>query len=66
MPAKPVASPDDIEMSSVLGALKKSLPKTLFMSGLLGALTYGALAMIAPFSSTWQPLDSNVPISIPR
>ena len=48
MPAKHAASPDDIEMSSVLGALKTSLPKTILMSGLLGGLTFGALTMIAP------------------
>ncbi len=48
MPAKPAASPDDIEMSSILGAIKMSLPKTVAISGLLGALTYGALTMIAP------------------
>lgn len=48
MPAKPAASPDDIEMSSVLGALKKSLPKIVVLSGILGALTYGALMMLAP------------------
>ena len=48
MTGRHAASPDDIEMSSVFSALKKSLPKLLLWSGLLGGLTYGALMMVAP------------------
>lgn len=48
MPAKRAASPDAIEMPSVLGALKKSLPKLVFLSAALGGLTFGVLSMMAP------------------
>ena len=48
MPAKHAASPDDIEMSSIAQALKKSLPKLLLTSAALSAATLGVLTMIAP------------------
>ena len=48
MTGRNAASPDDIEMSSVFSALKKSLPKLLLWSALLGGLTYGAMMMLAP------------------
>ncbi len=48
MTGRATASPDDIEMSSVFSALKKSLPKLLLWSALLGGLTYGLLTMLAP------------------
>lgn len=48
MTGRHAASPDDIEMSSVFSALKKSLPKLLLWSALLGGLTYGAMMMLAP------------------
>ncbi len=48
MTGRHAASPDDIEMSSVFSALKKSVPKLLLWSALLGGLTYGAMLMVAP------------------
>jgi polysaccharide biosynthesis transport protein len=48
MPAHVQASPDDIHLPSVLGSLKKSLFKLLAISGLLSALTFFVLTMIAP------------------
>lgn len=48
MPARPAASPDDIEMSTIFGALKSALPRLLLLSALLGGLTYGGLMMMAP------------------
>lgn len=48
MSAKPVASPDDIEMSSIFGALKKSKLKLLATSAVLGGLTFAVLSMLAP------------------
>ncbi len=48
MTGRHAASPDDIEMSSVFSALKKSMPKLLLWSALLGGLTYGAMLMLAP------------------
>ncbi|MEQ1714733.1 MAG: hypothetical protein ABL907_01895, partial [Hyphomicrobium sp.] len=48
MPARPTASPDDIEMSTIFGALKGSLPKLLLWSAAMGGLTYGGLMMMAP------------------
>ncbi len=48
MTGRAAASPDDIEMSSVFSALKKSLPKLLLWSALLGAITYGLMSMLAP------------------
>lgn len=48
MSSKSKASPDDIEMSSIFGALKKSLPRLLLTSALLAGATFGVLMMIAP------------------
>lgn len=48
MPATLAPSPDDIEMSSVFGALRKALPKLVLWSLALGGLTFGALTTIAP------------------
>ena len=48
MPAKAPASPDASEMTSVFGALKKSLPKVILISAVLGGLTFGLLSMMAP------------------
>ena len=48
MPAKPVASPDDIEMSSIAGALKKSAKKLLLTSAALFFATFAVLSMLAP------------------
>ncbi len=48
MPAKHAASPDNIEMSSIAGALKKSAPKLLLTSAALSAAMLGVLSMIAP------------------
>ena len=48
MPARPPASPDSIEMSSVLGALKSRLPRLIIWSLLASGLTYGALTTLAP------------------
>lgn len=42
------ASPDDIQISSVFGALKQSLKRLLVMSAALFALTYATLMMVAP------------------
>jgi succinoglycan biosynthesis transport protein ExoP len=48
MAAHSAASADDIEMSSIFGALKKSSKKLVLSSLLVGAATYGALNLIAP------------------
>lgn len=48
MPARPAASPDDIELASVFGSLKRALPRLLLWSVALGGLTYGTLMMVAP------------------
>ncbi|MEQ1669277.1 MAG: exopolysaccharide transport family protein [Hyphomicrobium sp.] len=48
MPAHPTASPDDIEMSSIFGALKRNASKLLLTSAVLGGLTFLALTQIAP------------------
>ena len=48
MSAKSAVSPDDIEMSSITGALKKKLKTLLFSSLALMAATYGVLSMLAP------------------
>jgi len=39
---------DDIDLMSLFGALRRSLPKILLFSVLAGALTYGVLSMMAP------------------
>ena len=48
MTAKSAASPDDIEMSSIAGALKKSFKKLVACAVILGAATFGILSMLAP------------------
>jgi polysaccharide biosynthesis transport protein len=48
MSANVKATPDDIEMSSIFGALKRSLPKLLLTSTALAGATFGVLMMIAP------------------
>jgi polysaccharide biosynthesis transport protein len=48
MAASAPASPDDIQMSSIFGALKMSAKKLLLTSFMIGAATFGALTMIAP------------------
>lgn len=48
MPAKPAASPDDIEMSSIFGALNQKKWKLLATSALLGGATFAVLSMMAP------------------
>ena len=48
MSAQRPASPDDIEISSVFGALKQSLKKLLVISAALFAVTYATLMMVAP------------------
>lgn len=42
------ASPDDIALSSVFGALKKSLKRLLAISAALFVLTYATLMLVAP------------------
>jgi len=48
MPAGREASPDDIEMSTIFRALRRSLPRLVLWSAAAGALTYGALMQLAP------------------
>lgn len=48
MAARAEASPDDIEMSSIFGALRSSLPRLIVFGLIIGALTYGALMQLAP------------------
>lgn len=48
MPARREASPDDIEMSTIFGALRRNLPRLVLWSAAAGALTYGALMQLAP------------------
>ncbi len=48
MPARRQASPDDIEMSTIFGALRRNLPRLALWSAAAGALTYGALMQLAP------------------
>ena len=42
------ASQDDIDLVTLLGALKRSLPRILIATALAGGLTYGTLLMIPP------------------
>jgi uncharacterized protein involved in exopolysaccharide biosynthesis/Mrp family chromosome partitioning ATPase len=42
------ASPDDIDMASVFGALKRSARWLILLSLVLGGLTYAALSLVAP------------------
>ena len=39
---------DDIDILSLMGALKRNLPKLVLFTGLVGAGTYGVLSMVAP------------------
>ena len=48
MPAHRPATPDDIQISSVFGALKQSLKKLILFSAALFALTYATLMLVAP------------------
>ena len=48
MPPRPAASPDDIQISSVFDALKKSARTIALVSIALGGLTFATLAMMAP------------------
>lgn len=48
MSAHRPASPDDIEISSVFGALKQSVQKLLAISAALFAVTYATLLLVAP------------------
>ena len=48
MAANASANPDDIQMSSIFGALKTSARKLVLSSLLLGAATFGALTLVAP------------------
>lgn len=48
MRASPHASPDDIDIVSVWGSLKRSLRPILLCSLLAGGLTYGVLSLMAP------------------
>jgi uncharacterized protein involved in exopolysaccharide biosynthesis/Mrp family chromosome partitioning ATPase len=48
MPARPPASPDEIQMSSVFAALRRSLRWTIPLSLALGGATFAILAMMAP------------------
>ncbi len=48
MSARPIASPDDVEISSILEALKKSAPRLVITSLALGALTFAVLSAMAP------------------
>lgn len=49
------ASPDDIDIVSLVGALKRSLLRLLILTGAAGALTFGVLATMAPrYSSVAQ------------
>ncbi len=46
MPAPAQAATDDIDVASLWSVLKRSGPKMLLLSGLVGALTYGGLMMV--------------------
>ena len=48
MPARTYASPDDIDITSLLPALKRSLLKVVVASLLVGALTFAVFSMVAP------------------
>ena len=42
------ASPDNIELSAVIGAIKQRVPRLLVLSALAGALTFVGLTLVAP------------------
>jgi tyrosine-protein kinase Etk/Wzc len=48
MPSRTPASPDEIQMSSVFDALKRSARWLVLLSVLLGAATFGVLSLMAP------------------
>jgi len=48
MPAHTYASPDDIDMTSIWPALKRSLVKVVLASLVVGGLTFAVLSMVAP------------------
>lgn len=48
MPSRAPASPDEIQMSTVFDALKRSARRLVLLSVLLGAATFGVLSMMAP------------------
>ena len=48
MPPHTYASPDDIDVTALWPSLKRSLIKVLLASFLVGALTFGALSLVAP------------------
>lgn len=48
MRANPTASPDDIDITTLWGALRQSFKKLLLWSIVLGALTYAGLSLVAP------------------
>lgn len=48
MPPRPAASPDDIEMSNVFGALRREAPKLAILGALAAAATFGLLLLVAP------------------
>lgn len=55
MRAQVQASPDDIDITSLWSVLKRSGPRILLFSGLVGALTYGGLSLVpAKFRSEAQ------------
>ena len=43
------ASSDDIDVSTLLSAIKRSLPRILLASVVVGGLTYGVLALVTPY-----------------
>lgn len=46
MPSPAQAATDDIDVASLWSVLKRSGPRVLLLSGLVGALTYGGLMMV--------------------
>ena len=42
------ASPDDIDPATLFSAVTRALPQIALVSAAVGALTFGALAMVAP------------------
>lgn len=48
MPPHTYASPDDIDVSALWPSLKKNLLKVLLASVVVGAVTFGALSLVAP------------------
>ncbi|MEO1207725.1 MAG: exopolysaccharide transport family protein [Pseudomonadota bacterium] len=48
MPSPTHASPDDIDISQVFGAIRRNLLRLVFLSVLTGVLVYGIVSMVAP------------------